>query len=68
MDWIQCFSTNIAVVSCAKREVVIELIGHLNLIIKAKDAIRILTQCYMTTSLDKKPLQPLPYNGAALNF
>ena len=36
MEWIQCFSTYIAVVSCAKPDHVGELIAYLNLIVNGR--------------------------------
>ena len=36
MDWIQCFSTYIAVVSCTKPDCVVDLIAYLNLIINGQ--------------------------------
>jgi len=36
MDWVQCFSTYVAVVSCTEPERVVDLVAYLNLIIRGQ--------------------------------
>ena len=53
MDWIQCFITYIAVVSCAKPKCVTDLMTYWNLIINSQRCFRTLTGYYMTAHSDK---------------
>ena len=53
MDWIQCFNTYIAVVSCAKHKCVTDLIAYWNLIINSQRHFQGFDWYYMTVHSDE---------------
>ena len=64
MDWIQCFITYIAVVSCAKPKCVTDLIAYWNLIINSQRHFQYFDWVLYDCPFRRKLQQPLPYNGA----
>jgi len=65
MDWIQCFSTYIAVVSCTKPECVVDLVAYLNVIIMGQRSFQDSTGHPMTASLGKRLQIPQQRSGVS---